>query len=202
MTAADSWWAAKVVPGTSQSTQKHSGKGWKRRLQADPSTQGVSPWLPGYRRLSIAQHISKRLQGFPSFRITSWQEGTAKLWKPVQLNWTVSSSPQTGEWTVWWVTVSTGFYSKLKSTLLDQKPQIRGKIWKWSFIQTFWHEHWKKHQPTNHHALREQLPGRIWILHPKVFLLPFKTLSLHFQYQNFFLFKVCVFLYFLQRLSI
>lgn len=39
----------------------------------------------------------------------------------------------------------------------------------------------KPNQPGKDHSLEEQLPGRIWeVLCPKVFQLPFKTLSIAF----------------------
>lgn len=48
----------------------------RRQPQAEPSTQEVSPWLQGFARLSISQHISERLSGFPNFTITNRRGGT------------------------------------------------------------------------------------------------------------------------------
>lgn len=78
-------WSLKQARVRSGNIQEKAAR--KRWLQADPSTQEVSPWLKGLVRLSISQQISKRLQGFLNFRITTWQkEG---LWSCIGLcGWT------------------------------------------------------------------------------------------------------------------
>lgn len=113
-------WSLKQATERSANIQEKVGR--KRWLQADPSTQEVSPWQQGLARLSISQHISKRLQGFPNFRITTWQRGTMKLQRPVWLNWTLEVLCSLGK------VQSSGLSQALKSTLLDQKPEFRGQI--------------------------------------------------------------------------
>lgn len=119
-------WSLKQAREGSGNIQEKVGS--KRQLQADPTTQEVSPWLQGLARLSISQHISKRLQGLPSFRITTWQRGTVKLQKACVAELNPSSSLQPRQGTVQCIITSTRCYSTLKSTLLDEKPEFRGQI--------------------------------------------------------------------------
>lgn len=177
-------WSLKQARERSGNIQEKGGR--KRWLQADPSTQEVSPWLKRLVRLSISQHISKRLQGFPNFRITTQQRGTVKLHRSVWLNWTLEALCSLG---------------KVKSNVLSQEPDVP-LHWSPHFLtrnlnlevrfssaalykdsdrsaRSNKQERKKeKKEPTNHHSLEEQLPGRISeILCPKVFQLPFKILS-------------------------
>lgn len=102
-------WSLKQARERSGNIQEKVGR--KRWLQADPSTQEVSPWLQGLARLSISQHISEtaRISQLQKNNSKRTQRGTGLLQRPVWLNWTPEAPCSLG---------------KVQSNVLSQVPDV------------------------------------------------------------------------------